>query len=198
MPDLKYLNRWREWLDAKGPLWIEVVDRLLMSRQVFRGFTKTVEAAPPRARANATFYKWATFNYLAWIAVTIRRVQEPGRDVVSLKRLLDEIATHPAGLPSGQAHLAKEAEADGKKLERDLERVTELATAAIAHNTLDPPDWLAAVNIRDLDKAIDDVVDVFVKYRTGIVGSSMATTVAMTAWEVVFDVAWRQGRSAED
>lgn len=223
-PDREW-QRWREWLaeEPQGANIYEAVVAMMVARQMFQGFEMIHTDAPPDARRNAGFVTWLRRNYLESQAMAIRRQTDIRTDVVSLARLIDRVALHPDVLSRDRyAERVKgwesREQADGffdemvgagldhidpETARRDLDDLlTECgpirtwATKEIAHYDQKRGTFGQGITYGDLNAAIDIVVELSVKYRTMIMGVSMAKSVVMTPWQVVFRVPWIESDEA--
>ena len=88
------LPTWAEWLDQ---LWDDI-HGLVHSLLIFRGWNEIVATADPQTATPGNFHQWVNHNYVAYLAVTIRRLTDTRRDTVSLVRLLDDVARHTSDI----------------------------------------------------------------------------------------------------
>lgn len=81
------IEKWRRWFDI---IHDDIV-RLASSRQIYRETVK-IYRANRRLHGDYTFINWVSLNYVRALAIGIRRQAELDKDVISLARLLDDIA----------------------------------------------------------------------------------------------------------
>lgn len=95
-PDARW-ERWRTWLgeNPKPPSIYEDVVAMMAPRQVWDSFNRIYGAAPEEARSFGTFQSWVAQNYVRFLALGIRRQCDTRADVISLGRLLHDIAANP-------------------------------------------------------------------------------------------------------
>ncbi len=116
---------WIDWLDQ---LWDDV-HGLVHSLLIFRGWNEIVAAADSHTTTPGNFHQWVNHNYVAYLAVTIRRLTDTRRDTVSLVRLLDDVARNTSDL-SREWFLARAIPQDRPLAERQFRQ---LSTASGAH-----------------------------------------------------------------
>jgi hypothetical protein len=205
---------YRRWLR-----WWKVIHRdivlLAHNRDLYRQVGKMIDANPA-IQVPSVFYDWMRRAYLADQTSAIRRLADHRKDVVSLRRLIAEIADHPevisrrrfVGLYRGYrasewAHTDFDSLAgpgakvvDRKAVRRDLRSV--IATNAriktfvdkhIAHRAEHPTRRLPAY--ADLDRSIDLFERLGPRYGMVLTaeGGDMVPTI-QSGWMRPFRVAW--------
>jgi hypothetical protein len=213
--------RWIAWLgeEGRGPSIWEDVLAMMASRQIWDGLRTVQNQAPVAALKNATFWSWAAENYVRRQALAIRRQVDLDKDVVSLGRLIDQVRRYPHVLSRDRysartAGWMTRAQADGffdemvgsgrpsidpdvpraelAKMKTRTSKIVEWVDNEVAHYNQAKGQFGIGLKYRDLHSAIDLIIDLAVKYRLLILGSSMSKSVAMYPWVHVFRVAWIQ------
>lgn len=222
MSDDDILNTWREWLEQIE----EDIEELYDFRRIYKD-TREIVSKNPTVQAPGLYHDFVTSCYVAYAVMAVRRqAGTPHKDSVSLTRLLEEIQTQPsimsrqrfvAMYPKGPArdwlsgpgydHFSDKngnqvssevVQQDRDRLNLAVKNVTILATKRVAHldyrKPIDPVPTFV-----DLDKAIDTLGSVFIKYNallTNIDMVSMESTIVVD-WTAIFRIPWLPGVSAE-
>jgi hypothetical protein len=211
--------RWIAWIGERpgGPsIWDDVV-AMIVSRQIWDGFRILYDDAPPEARTNATFQSWVNESYIHRQAMAVRRQTDTDRDVISLAHLIQQVSRYPHVLSRDRyaarvAYMASREEADrgfdfmvgaGRdhidpnvpkadlaRLRSRTGKVLGWANNEVAHYNESKGQFGVGLTFGDLHDSVDLIVDLAVKYRDLILGSSMAKSVSMTGWMEIFRVAW--------
>lgn len=210
--------RWADWLGRQGgkPSIFNDVTGMLASRHVWDSFNIVYGEAPLEARKNATLQSWLNQNYIRAQGLGVRRQTDIRNDVISLGRLLQQVARHPQALSRDRfyaetsGHNTREAaseefsrvvgpgdfidsaipEADLAYLRELTETVRTMVTKEFAHYDPGMGQFSEGVTFGDLHDAIDVIVQLARKYRSMILGSDFYPDVAMTPWEGIFLVPW--------
>lgn len=211
--------RWIAWIGEQpgGPsIWDDVL-AMMMSRQIWDDFRILYDDAPPEARKNATFQSWVNESYVHRQAMAVRRQTDTDRDVISLAHLIQQVGRYPHVLSrdrystriapwasrqeadrifdqlvgAGRDHIDSNVpKADLAKLRFRTGKVVEWADNEVAHYNESKGQFGIGLTFGDLHHGVDLIVDLAVKYRDLILGSSMAKSVSMTGWMGIFRVAW--------
>lgn len=188
--------------------------RLMVKRQLWRDHNQALKGDGVEG-PTALVHHWIHDNYLDSIVIGLRRAIDSSKGVVSLRKVLDEIAKNCSeftlerfkklyGNPHEQlAELDFKAYScngitidqalvrrDIKKLREDHRRLIDLANHRVAHFQPSMPEQASAtpVTFRDLDHALDGVVEVMNKYLVLLTGChSCNETVIEFRYEHVFD-----------
>jgi hypothetical protein len=210
---------WVSWLGETpgGPsIWDDVV-AMMTARQVWDGFGILYNNAPAEAHRNATFASWVKDNYVGRQAMAIRRQRDIHDDVVSIARLIDRVRQYPFVLScqhyidrthgwqseqearrlfgemvgAGREHIDKNsAKADLARLRTRTAVVERFTTNELAHYNEKKGTFAQGLTMADLHGSIDLIIDLSVKYREMILGSSMSRQVSMYPWTHVLSVPW--------
>jgi hypothetical protein len=85
------LERWREMMSAART----DIEKLLWNREQIRRIARMIEGNP-RLKGHPKQFLWSVLEwYSHYAAMTIRRQADIGRDVLSLRRVMLEMARHP-------------------------------------------------------------------------------------------------------
>jgi hypothetical protein len=90
-------DKWAQWLGTEpspGTIYKDVLE-MRASRRVWEGFQTIVGVAPDDAKKYGTFHSWLNANYIRSQGLAVRRQVEVNDDVVSLGRLIANIAAQP-------------------------------------------------------------------------------------------------------
>jgi len=80
------IRKWKRWLGRVR----EDTEQLLISREIYIE-VRNIIAGNPAIRTNNRFFHWMTSNYAQATLISVRRLVDPRKDVVSLRRLLDDM-----------------------------------------------------------------------------------------------------------
>jgi hypothetical protein len=209
---------WAEWLGREGgrPSIQSDVVGMLASRHVWDSFNIAYGEASTEARKNATFQSWLTQNYLRAQGLGVRRQTDTRDDVISLSRLIQDVAEYPQSLSRDQFYLETSGHNSRKSADAEFGRVvgpgafidphiptTDLAdlrsrtkkvrtmvTKEYARYDPGMDQFSQGVTFGDLHSAIDVIVQLARKYRSMILGTDFMPEVMMTPWEGIFTVPW--------
>jgi hypothetical protein len=209
---------WRTWLgeEPKNPSIYQDVVSMYAARAVWWGFNSIYGKAPEEARKNATFQQWIASNYYTSQAIGIRRQADLRTDVMSLAALIKRVAEAPEVLSrerfsdargrddyadrdfdtltdaAGLDHIDPATPLDDLKRLRDgTESVRTWATKEVAHYDPNKGTFEVGLTYGDLHSAVDLVGELFQKYYSLIRGPHvLLDKLAMSAWPVIFRVAW--------
>jgi hypothetical protein len=92
-PENPLIEKWRAWVAIVGG---DVLN-LHQSRQLFYEVTRLFQRNDAEL-IRGPFWRWIAGNYAWSIAMGIRRQTDLDEDVVSMARLIDDIASHPDSL----------------------------------------------------------------------------------------------------
>jgi len=211
-------DKWAEWLGKEpkpGTIYKDVVD-MRASRRVWEGFQTIVEVAPKDARKYGTFHSWINGNYIRSQGLAVRRQVEASGDVVSLGRLLANIAQAPNVLsrarylaelhptspemgneffdalvgPGAKAIDPATPLAHLEELKEKTAKVRDWVSNEVAHYNLGTGKFGEGLTYRDIHQAMDLIFDTLNHYNRLILGSTTSGSVTMDPWEAVFRVAW--------
>ncbi|MEX2554390.1 MAG: hypothetical protein WEB06_02025 [Actinomycetota bacterium] len=212
--DARFME-WRDWLED-GPIYKDVVNGILVIRQVWNGYRHVLKSAPPEAKQVATFHEWLNHNYGQAIAAAVRRQNELRENVHSLARLLDLASRFPRVLsrerfirlrPSGseQAEGERFDEINGvgydfldptipatdlEHMRARTEKVRTWFNKSVAHYDRKRDRFVDDMTFDELHAAADTVVDTYVRWREILCCSTMATQLGLNPWETIFRVPW--------
>lgn len=218
MDDDTIWDCWACWLGrepSRGTIYHDVVG-MRASRQIWERFQAIVGGSPEEARRFGTFHSWVNGNYLLCQGLAIRRQVDKRTDVVSLRRLLDEIEANPHVIsrarylaklhPSdrrtgeelfdqlvgpGAVTLEKDKPAtDIGRLEEGTRRIVTWVNKEVAHYDPSTGKFSEGLTFGDLHGAVDLIFEIFNYYGQLILGRLVAEKVVMPRWEQVFRVAW--------
>jgi hypothetical protein len=211
-PDSK-VEKWTRWIE--GEIKGEVLT-MHHHQAVFQRVSEIVNTREPKL-PGSLFFDYFRDTYATSQAAAIRRQAEQSQRVVSLGRLLPEIAAGPERLtrrrfvgawppeeqPRGSDtfserfagdlgdHLdPKPVAADIERLEAEAKKVIDHVDQYIAHADEKPVAELAT--FEELNAAIAIVGELFRKYALLLTGDSYATLVPVPQhnWEAIFEVPW--------
>ena len=177
---MKAKDRLTEWEEWRKKLWKQI-RWLCRSRDTFRVVLGVAKRNPHLGQSNS-FCWWMFENYGYSAAIAIRRLLDRGKDVISLARLVVDIANHPGCLTRSRLHnypagLSDKAEEVFSKyaadcgqcvsperlttalaeVEGSAKQVRRFDNMVIAHTIPKPP----SVQFLELNKPIEDVVALF-------------------------------------
>jgi len=118
----------QEWLDAMRIIWEEAVE-LLDYRLVYRRIQDMIRRNP-RLPNDSLVYKWINASYAYSTSMAVRRLVDPSRGTISLRRLLEQIANRPTGITRawfvGTSDRSKEAlpVQDWSSADREFDELT--------------------------------------------------------------------------
>jgi hypothetical protein len=207
------VEKWTRWIE--GEIKGEVLT-MHHHQAVYRRVAEIVNAREPKL-PGSLFFDYFRDTYATSQSAAVRRQAEPSPRVVSLRRLLDEIAAEPERLsrqrfvgawpPEDQRrgnetflerfagdvgdHLdPKPVVADIERLVSESKIVTDHVDQYIAHTDEKPVAQLAT--FEELNAAIRVVGELFRKYALLLTGDSYATLVPVPQhnWEAIFEMPW--------
>lgn len=208
-----WLEDWREWLE--GDLF-QQVHEILQQRLVFKSWNEIVDVAATDSKTPGLFHAWVNHNYIAALAVGVRRMCDRDTRTRSLVRLLEEIKEHapeltrewwmgrwwpPDDEPS-EPYLAQFDElssggdhVDPAVVQADLDRLTEVSGVIreyvnkfVAHLDGDRA-RVGPVTLGELHEAADTVYEVFHRWYE-LVTNVTLTVPAIEHWETVLTRPW--------
>lgn len=180
------------------------------ARTIWRNFIDVAQRSAALQK-RGTFAAWATSNYASAQVMAVRRQGDDGSDVVSLRRLLKELAAQPEAITKERfvrvncqgsekiaAHLWPDfADPRGKHLNQDVVRgdleellttsntVRRYATTRIAHWL--EQDWTEPVTYEGLHHCVDEVGRLLERYSGLVTGVSEGADPLLPAgWDSVF------------
>lgn len=209
---------WRTWLgeEPKNPSIYQDVISMYAARAIWWGFTSIHGRAPDEARKNATFQQWIASNYFTSQAIGIRRQADLRTEVISLAALIKRVADAPEVLSRARFSDSRRGDEDAdrdfdtltsavgldhidpatplddlKRLRDRTESVRTWATKEVAHYDPKKGTFEVGLTYRDLHAAIDLIGELFQKYYSLIRVQHVALDLlVMSAWQVIFRVAW--------
>lgn len=203
------LEKWLRWLDIIQ----KDTEDLLDKRHIFSGYIEIVKNNT-NIQDPSDFHWWVRDNYVASIAMCIRRQVDTDPDVITLGKLLKEIQNEPQVITKawhrslyknlGPDMADKDfediagngiffdpavAERDLKKLVDLAENITKFADRTIAHNSKQP---IPVVKFRDLDAFIEEFEKMLIKYILLFTGSGYIGILPTRQydWEKIFYHKW--------
>lgn len=203
------LDKWLRWLDIIQ----KDAEDLLDKRHIFSRYIEIIKGNQ-NIQEPSDFHWWVRDNYVASIAMGIRRQVDIDKDVITLGKLLTEIQETPQvitkqwhrtlykNLGSGWADKAFEdiagsgnffdpavAERDLKKLADLAEKISKFADRTIAHKSRQP---IPIVKFRDLDVFIEEFEKMLIKYILLFTGSGYVGILPTRQydWEKIFYHKW--------
>lgn len=211
-PDSK-VEKWTRWID--GQIQAEILN-MHHQQAVYRRVAEIVNTREPKL-PGSLYFDYLRDTYATSQAAAVRRQAEQSSRVVSLRRLLDEIAAEPERLtrqrfvgawpPEDQARghetftnrFAGDVgdQLDPQIVAGDIERVETEAKSVVdhvdqyvAHTDEKPVAELAT--FEELNAAIDALGELFRKYALLLTGSSYATLVPVPQhnWQAIFEHPW--------
>lgn len=186
------------------------------ARLLWEGFQAIVGVAPDRAKEYPTFHSWFNDSYARSQGLAIRRQVEDRDDVVSLGRLLSQIAKtpnvltrerylferHPNNKRLGNEFFDMLTSPGAKAIDpemprRDLERlrdetfkVREWVNKEVAHWDQKTGTFSEGLTYADVHQGIDLIFDVMTPYRQLLLGDTIDVGVTMPPWQACFTVPW--------
>ena len=141
-------------------------------------------------------------SYTHATAARIRRLTDRHKDCISLAKLLEELQNHPALLKRhiGVENIVKrvsrqELEQDLMELDAACRPVTDYVDKHVAHH--DKRQSSVLPKHRDVNAAIDKLIEIFKKYYSLLVGADTDVVVSYLEGPLaVFRFAWLQEHSA--
>ena len=171
------LEEWNEW---KEDIWAHI-RWLCRSRDTFRVVLGVAKRNPHLGQSNS-FCWWMFANYGYGAAIAIRRMLDRGKDVISLARLVVDMANHPARItlarlqsyPAGSRERAEKVfsryaadcgeclspervTAALAKVERSAKGVRKFVNKVIAHPTTERP----RLPFSAINQPLQDIIDLF-------------------------------------
>jgi predicted nucleic acid-binding protein len=210
-PDSRH-ETWRHWL--------ETIDKDITSVYANRAAWKEIMGivAEHPAMPPSHFFALMAQNYATTQAVAVRRQDDKGQSVVSLSRLLSDIADHPETLsrqryvalyPKGMQWVGDKefdkfaggdgdlVDADAVRADLDLlhsnsEAIRTYVNKRIAHHEESPPPIFVTPTFSDLDEAIDTLGSLLSRYALLLTGvsRSVIAPVPQYDWLAPFRIPW--------
>jgi hypothetical protein len=200
MPPNPTWDRWAAWLGREpkpGTIYNDVVD-MRASRRVWEGFQTIVGVAPAEAKKYGTFHSWVNGNYVRSQGLAIRRQIDIRNDVVSLGRLLTNIAAQPNVLsrdrylaelhsttpdrgneffdslvgPGAKAIDPATPRDDLDELKRSTKKVRDWVSNEVAHYNTRTGRFSEELTFGEVHEAIDLIFTKFNQYNRLILGST--------------------------
>jgi hypothetical protein len=211
------IQKWIRWLDAIE--WD--VQSLVLYKSVFWELQQIIDHNKD-IQLNSAFYRYMGDTFVAYAAIGVRRHVKINEDSISLARLLSEISNDPSritlgyflGLQSdsqfhpfmegGFRQYCEEGEnyVSPLKVQEDLGRLKEIAHAIedfadkrIAHR--DSRELKELPVFTDLNKSIEELDKLFIKYNHMLKGVSMNSLMPTFQydWKAIFRIAWIKSNS---
>ena len=211
-PDSK-VDKWHGWIE--GQIKAEV-QNIHHHQAIYRRVAEIVNGREPKL-PGSLYFDYLRDTYATSQAAAVRRQAEQSTRVVSLRRLLGEIAAEPERLtrqrfvgpwpPHDQErghetfterfagdvgdHLDPQiVTADIERVEAGAKTVVDHVDQYVAHTQEKPVAELAT--FEELNDAITVIGELFRKYSLLLTGDSYATLVPVPQhnWEAIFDVPW--------
>lgn len=206
--------KWLRWLDQIESDLIQ----LLGSRQIYRGYGEIVTGNPAILKGGPLFHNWVSENYVAHMALAIRRQSDLDSDTVSLARLIADIRDNPDSLtrsdhiahytnmPMGMGpgigdqtfteNAGTGAYIDPAIAEQDLNHlcavsldVGQMANRTIAHrSTRQAP----RLTFNDVDNNIEEIKVIARKYVLLLRAADNQLEPVMEDWQSIFYEKWIQ------
>ena len=203
------LEKWLKWLDIIQ----KDAEDLLDKKHIFSRYIEIVKNNP-NIQEPSDFHWWVRDNYVASIAMCIRKQIDTDPDVVTLGKLLTEIQKAPQiitkewhrslykNLGSRYADQAfweiagkgdffdpAVAESDFKKLSKLAEGVTKFADRRIAHKSKQP---IPVVKFKEIDVFLEEFEKILIKYILLFTGSGYVGILPTRQydWERIFYNTW--------
>lgn len=214
---IKGLEKWQRWI--REDLFQDIVG-LFYERTMYRQYWNIVVDAPDVVRSGPQFHSWVRHNYARAVALGLRRQVDQRRDVVSLRRLMIELAAASEGVTRewyvdmagpdeflqkraresfdrwGQDHVER------RTVRQDIDRLVEVTSPAVqwvdstvAHLGANRKELEISLKFTDLHEAVDVVVELYKSYSTLLTGAYPAVEqLAVDPWEHIFEVAWARAQ----
>ncbi len=203
-------RRWRRWIERLETELYPMVESKMIHEELQRIVPNNI-----RLPRQSTFYAWMHRNYAQSLAVSVRRLMDERRDVISLWRLVNEIANRPDALTRtsfvwhfrsarevadqifdghagvGSPHLPSAvARRDRSDIENKSVRIARFVNKNVAHANLRR--GAGNAQYKDLHAAVDCLDAVFVKYRLLLTSNGGNSVVAELDphWSDPLTVAW--------
>jgi AbiU2 len=184
VPATDRLEKWKRWIHED--IRHEVVG-MYWRRKLWLDVNEILGANPAVGQTSSLFWSFHHYNYSAAQAVAIRRQADRRRDVCSLRRLLEEIASHPALIPGFDAATAR---SDASALESAADAVKGYVDEHLAHDAAEPT-VATAPTFRDLHEAIDVMCATFQQYAVTLTGAWWALDgLIQDDWRAIFRAPW--------
>ncbi len=208
------MTKWLKWIGAIENDMIQV----LSSRQFYKEYGRIVSSNNSINTEGSLFHRWVIDNYVTYVAMAIRRQLDDYNDVISLKRLVQDIANNPndisrsehvklfSSLPplvdgntqgnqsfdklagSGQYFDPQIAVDDLSLLENDGISIMQLVNRKFAHNSKNQS---PIMTFDDVDEVIETLKSLVQKYMLLITAThSTLEPVIGQDWQDIFTKAW--------
>lgn len=224
MTDDDAWDLWSEWLGREptvGTIHKDIID-MLAARRVWRGFNAIVAEAPLGARKYGTFHSWFNASYARTQALAIRRQMDSRDDVISLVRLLKQVASRPSVITRQRylERLPSEAKslgngffdtlvADGEEVlgrerpKRELEdlllttgQIITWVNKEIAHYDPKVGEFSQGITFEAIHGAVDMIFNTMNRYQQFFFCATVHRSVLLPPWEANFREAWLPTREA--
>lgn len=207
------IDRWKEWLRVIK----DEILRMDVRRKIWQRYIEILNSNETLREAGL-FHQWLTENYAAAQVLAVRRQVDRRRGVVSMRRLLEAIASQSAAISrerfvrisfGGNEKLAArwvedlfEASSlraqvvhdDVLRLDAVSDDVRAYGNARLAHWSQQP--WSASVTYGQLHMAIDTLGSLLGRYSGLLFGPVQSSDVMLPpGWERVFRMPWDSRRS---
>lgn len=212
--------RWPMWEDWIERIWLDVC-WLRDTESVWNELIDMVETNPEIPEPGP-FLDWIRDLYAVFVAVGIRRQADPGNenfaDVVTLRRLLDDIAEHPEQI-SREAYIARYdpdrwlikqghavfdryagfggafvdpavVRADVAKLKSVTGNVSKYVNKHVAHHSEQAPKQMP--RYKDLTKSLNEISELLKRYYLLVKVATLVSTTPTRQenWKLPFLVPW--------
>lgn len=207
--------RWQQWI--REDLFQDVVG-LFYERAMYRDYWIIVQNAPATVRSGPQFHSWVRHNYARAVALGLRRQIDKRRDVVSLRRLMSQVAAGSeevtrewhVGLAGSDEFLRQrsstsfdkwgESRVQRRIVQRDIDRLDEVTAPAVrwvdstvAHLSENRKELEISLKFADLHGAVDVVVELYKSYSVLLTGSYPAVEeLAIDPWHHIFEISWNK------
>jgi hypothetical protein len=198
--DRQRIEKWTRWMqhtpDATQAdpsfVWSQIAE-LSLHRQFYR---QVIRMAQNAELPNSSFWQYFHSTHLRSQAAGIRRQADAHKDVISLRRILEELhrdlcqITGPGWVAEpSDALTAAEVAADIDRLVQGVSPVTELVDWRVAH--MDRRSVAAPLTVTTVDAALDVLVAVFQRYARYLMSATVYFDVTITDdWQAIFRRAW--------
>jgi hypothetical protein len=178
------LEKWKRWIHED--IRHEVVG-MYWRRKMWLEVNAILGANPAVGQTPSLFWSFHHYNYSAAQAVAIRRQADRRRDVCSLRRLLEEMASHAALVPGFDPTSAR---SDAVTLDSAADAVKGYVDEHVAHDAAEPT-VATAPTFGDLHEAIDVICATFQQYAVTLTGAWCALDGLIQGdWRSIFRAPW--------
>lgn len=214
---MNHTQRWARWTGWLETIYHDVVG-MLASRQIWRHVNETLGSAPTEVTSRGgMFQSWMFTGYKETQALAVRRQTDVRTDVVSLGRLIQEVAAFPQVISrdrflashrpddrgmaqgfydnlvgAGLSSLPRAApEADLARLSAGVEHIRTWVDKEIAHWDPRRGEFSAGLTFGDLHASIDLIFEMMNRYRCLLAIGNVHDEVGLPpGWTRVFEWAW--------